>query len=208
MRMMGKKPMKSPGVPTELTPEVAAEVDRLFAEMHELEKKIDDCEPPQKSTLARRYESRNAHCARCRRVLGPGEAVWRLRAPLGPSFYYHQMRMGIVSSCEACISKDLTDEDPSIDELRNHRLVEDRPCDTCGRHVLRVKGRTPTLHCFCSRNCEAKYWTAVQREKRFTSRQKECCVCGVNFVAARRDAQTCSAACRQKAYRLQRTNRP
>jgi hypothetical protein len=41
----------------------------------------------------------------------------------------------------------------------------------------------------------------VRKEKRAEERKKVCEVCGEEFTATRRDAKTCSKACKQKAYR-------
>lgn len=76
-------------------------------------------------------------------------------------------------------------------------------CDTCQRTVwLPSTGRDRyRRHAFCSERCESLHYSRIQRERRLEARQKECETCGQEFIGGRRDAKTCSSACRQKAYR-------
>ena len=53
----------------------------------------------------------------------------------------------------------------------------------------------------CSGPCRRAYHKQVRKEKRAEERKKVCEVCGEEFTATRRDAKTCSKACKQKAYR-------
>jgi hypothetical protein len=46
-------------------------------------------------------------------------------------------------------------------------------------------------------NAKARHWRAVRR----AMRRATCPICGAEFRGKRRDAATCSPACRQKAYR-------
>lgn len=73
-------------------------------------------------------------------------------------------------------------------------------CKTCGRTVFK-EARYMRRHFFCCRKCEENYWS---RRRQKQKERKVCEVCGEPFTAARGDAKTCSAACKQKAYRLRR----
>ena len=70
-------------------------------------------------------------------------------------------------------------------------------CGACGRTVFK-ETRYARRHFFCCRSCEAAYYT---RQRRRPKEEKACEVCGEPFTATRRDAKTCSAACKQKKYR-------
>lgn len=91
----------------------------------------------------------------------------------------------------------------------NPRLdrCERRPCDTCERLVVwRFTGRDHyRRHVFCSERCQWTYYNTARNERAACAREKVCEACGQSFTATRRDAKTCSAACKQKAYR-QRKN--
>jgi hypothetical protein len=53
----------------------------------------------------------------------------------------------------------------------------------------------------CSDRCKGKFYNSIQRMKRAESHKKLCATCGRPFTGSRKDAKTCSPACRQKAYR-------
>ena len=54
---------------------------------------------------------------------------------------------------------------------------------------------------FCSDRCQQAYQNQLRKDKRAEERKKVCKVCGEEFTATRRDAKTCSKACKQQAYR-------
>jgi hypothetical protein len=54
---------------------------------------------------------------------------------------------------------------------------------------------------FCSDACGRAYHNQSRKEKRAEERKKVCEICGEEFTATRRDTKTCSAGCKQKAYR-------
>jgi hypothetical protein len=124
-----------------------------------------------------------------------------------PAHSMHMVMAGIVRFTGAGILE------PT--ELPQGEYYDGGPCEVCGRHVMNARGwalggkklispvRRRT-HCLCSPACERSFWSARQREKRLAreqERQKTCPVCGKSFLGTRRDASTCSSACRQKAYR-------
>jgi hypothetical protein len=77
----------------------------------------------------------------------------------------------------------------------------DQRCPTCERAFSVRPGAQ--LSAFCCRRCA---WSRAnqQRAGRLASvRSMACRVCQVALDGARRDATTCSSACRQKSYRLQ-----
>lgn len=94
--------------------------------------------------------------------------------------------------CEACYRAD-----------RWHFFVRARGrCAVCDRPVARGSSWPPTIT--CSPACKALVGIVRQRERRLEARPKVCAVCGAAFDATRADQVTCSAACRQKAYRQRR----
>ncbi len=73
-----------------------------------------------------------------------------------------------------------------------------RPCDGCGRPVAR--------HRFCNWHCCAHYYNAPAAARRKAQRLEArkgttCEQCSKTFTPKRSDTKTCSAACKQKAYR-------
>ena len=74
----------------------------------------------------------------------------------------------------------------------------ERPCGHCQRPVSAVSwaARASTV-VFCSRGCRTEGRRAVPRQ---------CATCGKGFAPKRSDALTCSAACRQRAYRQRVTD--
>ena len=79
------------------------------------------------------------------------------------------------------------------------------PCGGCGMEVTVVEGLgqyARRLHLFCSERGRARHYNCLRSQQSVFSREKVCEVCQESFTATRRDAKTCSAACKQKAYRL------
>jgi hypothetical protein len=81
---------------------------------------------------------------------------------------------------------------------------EPRPCEQCKRPVYfadRYRSRA-----LCSKRCEIKFYrTNPIQQLNWYGRKSPtlipCQTCGEAFHPKRKDARTCSAACRQKAYR-------
>jgi hypothetical protein len=86
-----------------------------------------------------------------------------------------------------------------------------RPCDWCAR-PLRVAtiGARRRRRTFCDYGCQTDYYSArqtarVTARRALTRESRPCLVCGTPFTPRRRrDASSCSAACRQRRYRLRR----
>jgi hypothetical protein len=81
------------------------------------------------------------------------------------------------------------------------------PCDACGQTVTAVEGMGQycrRLHLFCGDRCRSRYYSRLRSKRAARAREKVCEVCGEEFTATRRDAKTCSPACKQKAYRRRR----
>jgi predicted nucleic acid-binding Zn ribbon protein len=74
-------------------------------------------------------------------------------------------------------------------------------CAHCERPMVSRLELSALRNTFCSDHCKLAYQDQRRREKRAEERKKVCEVCGETFTATRRDAKTCSDACRMKASR-------
>jgi hypothetical protein len=74
-------------------------------------------------------------------------------------------------------------------------------CAHCERPMVSRLELSELRRTLCSDPCRRAYHNQVRKEKRAEVRKKVCEVCGEEFTATRRDAKTCSKACKQKAYR-------
>ncbi len=74
-------------------------------------------------------------------------------------------------------------------------------CAQCERPMVRRLKLSKLRSMFCSDLCRLAYRDRVRDEKKAERRKKVCEVCGEEFTATRQDAKTCSAGCKQKAYR-------
>jgi hypothetical protein len=138
-------------------------------------------------------------------------------APLGrhdACFVWYQRRQGDlhfsagyvpVHGCEACLEEafnaELRSRPMSISgALRmlsgRNPCVRDTFCERCGRVIVFV-----TYTNYPGEYRRIAYCSEACRDARDADGQKTCEVCGAEFTATRRDAKTCSAACKQKAYR-------
>lgn len=122
-------------------------------------------------------------CAQCGRDLAPDEPVVRTRRSLDPWAYWDLGR--VAPCCLTCAAP----------------FVGGATCAGCGRPVFDTTARA-RVQPFCSEYCRRRAVTRRRREEREAARQRRCRTCGQGFAATRRDAQHCSAACRQRAYRL------
>jgi hypothetical protein len=138
-------------------------------------------------------------------------------APLGPSdpcvVWYHQRQgelhysvgYGAVRGCMACADDGWAEEVKSRPFSLRAALgvlsgkgpyLREAYCERCGRRIIfatQTKYPEPYRRiAYCSEAC---------KEVRAAARQKTCEVCTGAFTATRRDAKTCSGACKQKAYR-------
>jgi hypothetical protein len=137
----------------------------------------------------------HGRCARCHDPLG--DTAYMVREPVLlrviHSLPFYDRRL--VPVCPMCATFEELDRD-------NHRV----DCRGCGRHLRVPVYKTSRLTSLNGSNqrwlhhCDdACYRVALRRDRRI--KQPICVVCGVSFQTARKDAQFCSSACRQKAYR-------
>jgi hypothetical protein len=126
-------------------------------------------------------------CADCQRRFEPGEPmIWQWR--------YYQ-------SAQLCLRCDRRKHEDESDRLAG---LDQRPCETCARPMYfdgfsPYHSRRPLT---CSYQCGYRRKIKHQLErKRVEHATVACVVCGEMFTQRRRDAQTCSAACRQKLFR-------
>jgi len=74
-------------------------------------------------------------------------------------------------------------------------------CAQCERPMVSRRELSALENTFCSNACKKVYKDQLRKEQRAEARKKVCGVCGKKFAATRRDASTCSKACKQQAYR-------
>jgi endogenous inhibitor of DNA gyrase (YacG/DUF329 family) len=74
-------------------------------------------------------------------------------------------------------------------------------CAYCERPMVSLLNLSALRRTFCSDRCKEAFREELREEKKAEARKKVCEVCGEEFTATRRDAKTCSAGCKQKAYR-------
>jgi hypothetical protein len=143
-------------------------------------------------------------CGACGRDLADDEPVFIGRRPRRYREPDHR--------CRDCAPKWLRDIEPGVRYEYPWReesgipadVYCNLPCDECSRPVIfRTTGGRYRLsrRVFCSRQCSSAYYNQLRNERNARAREKVCESCGEAFTATRRDARTCSAACRQRAYR-------
>jgi hypothetical protein len=74
-------------------------------------------------------------------------------------------------------------------------------CAHCERPMVSRLDLSSLQRTFCSDRCQQAYRNQLRKDKRAEEHKKVCEVCGEEFTATRRDTKTCSAGCKQKAYR-------
>jgi hypothetical protein len=74
-------------------------------------------------------------------------------------------------------------------------------CAHCERPMVSRLELSELQRTLCSSPCRREYQNLARKKKRAEGREKVCEVCGEEFAASRRDAKTCSRACKQEAYR-------
>jgi predicted nucleic acid-binding Zn ribbon protein len=91
-------------------------------------------------------------------------------------------RRSVELYCDACAKRE--------DWIPDHR------CVVCGVVMIGQASR-------CSETCDRKAASEARRKRRAWRRGKKICqTCGERFEPTRTDAKYCSAACRQRAYRV------
>jgi hypothetical protein len=157
-------------------------------------------------------------CGKCGRVLGEDEAVWikcRVYAGIAGGLMSRPgPRYEDVPQCGGCINgankKPVEWGEYGVygERMRlskDGRLIE-RPCSTCERPVVYEVPRRGYYDrpVYCCYRCEYTYHNHKRAHRDEHLREKVCEVCGKEFTAKRAHTKTCSAACKQKAYRARR----
>lgn len=141
----------------------------------------------------RRYEAAKTGeiCGKCGRGLSSEAKVYRTKLKW------------MTVLCEECAPNYMKRDSP----YRFGHAVT-KPCDTCERLVVyETSGRDYyRRHVFCCERCGARFYNGLRNRHNAEAREKVCEVCEEAFTATRRDAKTCSPACKQKAYRRRRAS--
>jgi len=166
-----------------------------------------DTSPPQASTAELRPQRSyieaarrtGSMCGRCGRALAPDETVWMSRIyvarPMAPVAVGHSMKEPMPNG--RAIARV-----PTCRQCRPSRTwLPPESCDGCGRHVVYPRSGLRRRHACCSVRCRGRAYKRARHPLAEKSREKSCAVCGHDFTATRRDAQTCSSRCRQRRYR-------
>ena len=135
--------------------------------------------------------SRGKVCYHCKHKFDDGEPIYRARTYVYGRGFMRHYSISILSYCKSCAP---------------YREYNEGKCKTCDRDVYFPWDRVYRRHVFCSEDCSKRHWANYRREKRLSERQKtcqkECGECEKSFTAPRSDTKFCSAACKQKAYRV------
>ena len=126
-------------------------------------------------------------CGLCGRALAKTELAWRAIVKHGDGI----RRM--TTMCETCA-------DPV-----GATWTKEEPCEACGRFITIVYyDWLAHKHIFCCERCVYRWYNRQRSDRSRQARERICPVCEQSFVGSRRDAVTCSPACRQKFYRLRK----
>lgn len=142
-------------------------------------------------------------CENCGQPIHPDKPAFRVtvfkRRKAGRRWFDNAGGIGFV--CESCFD---TDEFHLIGRTAIPVTPSrtGRACEGCGRLV--VLGKDPCrTGVYCTPACKSTAWR--NRTRDISANDSSCVVCGTPMPDARSDRQTCSSACRQKAYRARRT---
>ena len=83
--------------------------------------------------------------------------------------------------------------------LLDAQLLQETSCAHCGRTIW--LDAEFVWRAFCSERCRWRASNERARERRWEARISSCAECGVRMKGYRSDAEYCSDACRQGAYR-------
>ncbi len=137
-------------------------------------------------------------CGQCYRPLGPAETVYvDSDVYVGIARLVGRPRYERTSKCEECAPAYMREPDAWRPRFRKS------PCNWCERSVVYKASSRDYYdrHVFCCARCQWTRYNGARNERNARAREKVCEVCERPFTAARRDAKTCSPACKQKAYR-------
>jgi len=127
-------------------------------------------------------------CGACGRALTASETVWMSRVTIR---FKARLRFWQAPTCGDC--------------RRGRGWLPAEPCGGCGRPVAYRASLRRRLRIFCSDRCRHRWYNRHRAAASERARRKCCIVCERGFDATRRDALTCSPACRQRAYRTRMT---
>jgi hypothetical protein len=147
-------------------------------------------------------------CLLCGHVFMPEETIFR-------RFACHPRRRKpeIWGLCEACapvrypvMAETGDSEGKTVDLDSTYHPA--KPCEGCGRPVRNRwrkaewdRGEALPRRTFCSRVCVIRGQVEDRKDQRAALLPKRCIACGDPILRNRRDAKTCSSACRQRSYR-------
>ncbi len=139
--------------------------------------------PRQGESMARFARRTGAACAECGTLLPPEGPVYRRRVT----------RFDIAVLCESCGPRFM---------LMTYGINR-WPCVGCGRVVVFEESGRDWYRdgIACSDQCRSRRLYAKRADRLRGELYKSCEVCGKTFTGTRRDAKTCSPACKQRAYR-------
>jgi hypothetical protein len=168
----------------------------MLARLVGLEERISGPRTPEQIQASRRRREAartGLLCATCGRPMTPADPMWKSRGWNGVPF---SGRRVMLHECENCAPKD--------------RHWSKFPCEACGRTLYRRSPKhdmyrdqcEPRRSWFCSERCEQAVYRRARRDRQPERPAPKCATCGESFAPIRRDAVTCSSACRQRAYRL------
>jgi hypothetical protein len=157
-------------------------------------------------------------CGKCGKALKDGEtayAKYETYAGMGGGLMGKPgPRFEKVTACKGCAPEWMTEpkayNEYTIGDRRVRipasQRVDERPCSTCERPVVFKMTRRDYQGrpVFCCYRCEYTYQNHKRSERDQHLRQKVCEVCSKEFTATRAHTKTCSAACKQRAYRERR----
>jgi hypothetical protein len=173
--------------------------------------------PPPDSSRMRFWNAkrRGGMCGRCGRTLADGEPVYRKRISMGycGGGAFQTMIAPLCRDCDGATDKEWHSSLRSfLNGPPGYSYYWSGPCETCGRTIYEGEFRYHRTHHYCCDDCAGRGWSsrsAVKAKKQRTEARgpsRPCSVCGEHFETSRADAQYCSPACRQKAYRRRVTN--
>jgi hypothetical protein len=152
--------------------------------------------------LAREARETARVCGCCGRELTPKESAYfgaEVYVGMWPLYWDRVSKPRICKPryertvlCESCAPEWLSPERGG---------VITQLCAHCERPMISRLQLSQLRRTFCSESCRQTYHNGLRKEKRAEERRKVCEVCGEEFIATRRDAKTCSDACKQKAHR-------
>ncbi len=152
-------------------------------------RRADDTDWAERRRRALEAAHTATRCGECARQLAAEEPVWVTKISVRP-WAGPQWPAPVCRDCR-----------------RGERWLPTTPCEGCGRDVTYRTPSSRRHHAFCSRRCAWRFYDRRRDEVLALARRKSCAACARPFTATRRDARTCSPACRQRAYRTRLAGR-